>query len=93
MTRKMSMEILAAEEAAERARPTVEDSFRLITEKEHAGTRYSLLSDDLLIRGGRFSDRRVSELVRTVEGRDFVGQLWKLANAEMRNVIRLYFSE
>lgn len=94
MTRKMSTEMLIREEAAEKSgRVSAEDSFRLGSVKEHAGLQYTLLSNDILIRSGRFSERLVSDLVRTVEGRDYVGQLWKLSNAEMKSVIRRYFSE
>ena len=85
------MEIFAAEDAAARNHAHVED-YQLIPSKEHAGLQYALMSDDLLLRNGRFANRRVSELVNTVEGRDYIGQIWKTANAEVRAVIRKYFS-
>lgn len=93
MARKFSTEVMALEAAAEQKRPTVEASFELGPIREHGEAQYTLLSDDLLIRNGTFAGKRVSELVLTVQGRDYVGRLWRSANTEMRNVIRRYFSD
>lgn len=90
--RRMSVEILAAEKAAEH-KPSVEGAFDLIPPREHAGLQYVLLSDDLIVKSGRYSGQAVSVMVRTVEGRDYVGQLWKTATPEMKDVIRRYFSD
>lgn len=91
--RRISVELLQAEAAAERKQPPLEDAFQLISPREYGGLQYTLMADDLLIRNGRFANRLVSDLVKTVEGRDYVGILWRQANAEMRHVICRFFSE
>lgn len=95
MAKKHSMgtEVMALEAAAEKSKPPVEASFELGAIREHADVQYTLMSDDILIRSGKHSGKRVSELIQTVQGRDFVGRMWRSANTEMRAVIRRYFSE
>lgn len=93
MARKFSTEVMALEAAAEKKRPSVEASFELGPVRENGEDQYTLLADDLLMRSGTFAGKRVSELVQTVQGRDYVGRLWRSANAEMKNVIRRYFSD
>ena len=89
----MSPEIFAAEAAAEASRPTQDEAYAVIPPKEHAGLEYTLLTDDMLLRNGRFANQRVSDVVKTVEGRDYVGQLWRTANPEIRRVLRRFFSD
>jgi len=60
--------------------------------REKAGLKYVLEDDDLILKAGRFVDKRVSELVKTVEGRDYIGEMWENAPPEVRDVIRRYFS-
>lgn len=93
MTRKLSSEMLALEAAAEKRRPSAEAAFELGPIREHDDTQYTLMSDDILIQNGTYAGKRISELVKTVAGRDYVGHMWKAANKEMRDVIRRYFSE
>jgi hypothetical protein len=81
------------EAAAERSRPSVDALLELGSVQDHGDVQYTLLADDVLLRNGEFAGKPVSELMRTVRGRDYVGRLWRTANADMRKVIRRFFSD
>jgi len=87
MRRQQDTSILQAEQA--QALPTsTYDAAKL---KEHAGVSYSISGNDALIANGRFPNKKISELVKTTEGRDYLGTLWKVANSELQKVIGFQF--
>lgn len=92
MTRRMTMDIRAVESASSPVKLS-QDDMSMMPTKEIAGLQYSLLSNDVCIKSGRYAGRKASELLSTVEGRDYIGQMWKIANAEIRAVLRQFFSE
>ena len=56
---------------------------------------YVLSSDgkDAEFGSGLNSGRKVSNLVQTMEGRDWLGTVWKLGRRDLQNVIKQYFSD
>ena len=59
------------------------------------GLQFVILPDgtDAKFLTGVNSGRWVSELVKTVEGRDFLGAVWKSGKRDLQNVIRRFFSD
>jgi hypothetical protein len=84
MRRSTNTSMLQADKAAKESEK--------VQVREKAGLKYVLEENDLVLKSGRFVDKRISELVKTVEGRDYVGELWENAPNEMRDVIRRFFS-
>jgi len=48
--------------------------------------------DDAVLLDGRFKDKRVSELINSVEGRDYLGDIWNSSSEELRVVLRKVFA-
>jgi hypothetical protein len=48
---------------------------------------------DAVFNSGIHSGKKVSDLVKTVEGRDFLGSVWKYGKRDLNSVIRKYFSD
>jgi len=85
--RRMDSSMVAAEKSAALAEKKQEV-------RQRAGLSYVLLEKDALLKDGRFRDKKVSELMLTVEGRDYLGgELWKIAADDLKSVIRAHFSD
>jgi hypothetical protein len=95
--RQHSPQLAAAERAAQaEARhplplPTAEQQ----AIREAAGIRFELIGGGMDARfvDGRFPGQLVSDLVKTVEGRDYLGTLWRTASNDLRIILRTYFSD
>ena len=59
------------------------------------GLLYSIVPDnrDAVFGSGVYSGRKVSDIVMTVEGRDFLGTVWKYGKRDLNSVIKNYFSD
>lgn len=94
MRRTFSHSMFQASEAAKKEpMRDVDRLHELLPPKEHSGLQYTLMDGDLLVRNGRFAGVKASDLVHSVDGRDFLGKVWKTANAEIRDVLRPLFSD
>jgi hypothetical protein len=59
--------------------------------KEHAGLQFMIEGTDAMLVTGRFPQKKISELIKTVEGRDYLGTLWRTVPSDLRNIIRTHF--
>lgn len=94
MRRTFSHSMFQASEAAKKE-PTrdVDRLHELLPPKEHSGLQYTPMDGDLLVRSGRFSGLKASDIVHTVDGRDYLGRVWKTANTEIKDILRPLFSD
>jgi hypothetical protein len=78
-------------QAEEASKPQPSPSFDAAKVKEHAGVQYRLEGIDATILNGRFQQKRVSELIKTSEGKDYLGSLWRVAHPDLQRVIKAQF--
>jgi hypothetical protein len=78
-----------AEKAAQRMQQLPPPTAEQQTLREAAGLKFELLcgGSDVRFLDGRFPGKTVTDLVRTVEGRDYLGTLWRTAPRALRTVI------
>ena len=86
--RSQDESIMHAESAA---KPQASPSFDAAKVKEHAGMQFVIEGNDARFENGRFASKRVSELVKTPEGRDWLGGLWRIAHRDLQAVIKVQF--
>jgi hypothetical protein len=86
--RQQNPSVFQAEAAALVQAPVDYDSAKV---REHAGVSFIVIDDDAMLKNGRYSGKKVSEIVSTVEGRDFLGGLWRTASPDLQKVIKKWF--
>lgn len=81
-----------AEDAAKRMKQLPAPTAEQQTLREAAGIKFELLcgGEDVRFLDGRFPGQTASALARTVEGRDYMGTLWRTAPTALRTVIRSF---
>ena len=57
--------------------------------REHAGVQYIVdeSGEDATLVNGRYPQKKVSDIVTTTEGCDYLGTLWRVANPDLKKVI------
>jgi hypothetical protein len=92
LRRSQNNSLLQAEKAAE---VSVSNTPEAVKIREFAGVQYQLEPDgkDAILVNGRFSNKKVSEVVTTVEGRDFLGGLWRMIPPDLQNIVRHQFGK
>jgi len=83
MRRTQNASVLAAEKTE--VKPEV---------KKKGIVQYELIEGtDAFLRDGRFKDQKISEIIKSVEGRDYLGEIWPICSVELQKVLRKHFSE
>jgi len=91
MRRQTNASLLQAEQAAQQQQQPTHEGQQL---REHAGISYVLVPpSDAQLLNGRFPQKKISELVKLAEGRDYLGMVWRSANSELKNVIKHHFTQ
>jgi hypothetical protein len=89
MGRRVQDESLFQAEAASKTQLALPNDTAQI--RDHAGISFVIEGDDARFVNGRFAQKKVSELVKLAEGRDWLGSLWRLSSKELQQVIRKQF--
>jgi hypothetical protein len=86
--RKLTSTIAQAEAAAN----TVE-LYEGKKQREFSGIQYTLEQDDAVLITGRFPQKRVSEIVLSKEGKDYLGGIYRNAGSELQRIITFWFDK
>jgi hypothetical protein len=62
-------------------------------QKEFSGIQYLLEEGDATLLNGRYPQKRISEIVTTEEGRDYLGGIFRNAGTELQRIITAWFDK
>lgn len=90
MRRAQNPTMMAAEQAA---LVPLAKTPEAVQTREFAGMQFTLHQEELdaTIINGRFPNKRISEIVVSVEGRDYLGGLWRTSSPELQAIIKHQF--